>query len=167
MMREKPTLAAPSSDPKKSSEVPGRKPGDPGEPPPLWQWRTLLAAALALTALGIQISRRPHSATTPLVALWEPASGAVLTEAPATLRWPDQEGAELYRVVLFDTAHAPIWRGDWTPSLSQDLPEDVRQMMDPGPHSWVLEVGRQGHADRLGPFPFELTSGRAGGAKTQ
>jgi hypothetical protein len=86
----------------------------------------------------------------------DPPDGALLGTVPAVLAWRAPEAAGGYRVSLMDAGLAPIWD---SPRLSEpraELPQELRQALQPGAeYLWSVEVYGSG-VRRLGPFRFEL-----------
>ena len=84
-----------------------------------------------------------------------PANGATLVVAPAEFQWPEQAGAESYRVVLRNAAGTPIWRSE--PVENNHASIDAA-LHDEAAHTyyWTVEVEGAGTARELGPFWFQL-----------
>lgn len=84
-----------------------------------------------------------------------PANGATLEVAPAEFKWPEQAGAEAYRVVLRNAAGTPIWRSEPVElnraSIDAALHDDAART-----YYWTVEVEGDGAARELGPFWFQL-----------
>jgi hypothetical protein len=84
-----------------------------------------------------------------------PANGATLDTAPAEFQWPEQAGAESYRVVLRNAAGTPIWRSEPVElnraSIDAALHDEAART-----YYWTVEVEGNGAAKELGPFWFQL-----------
>jgi hypothetical protein len=84
-----------------------------------------------------------------------PANGATLDTAPAEFKWPEQAGAESYRVVLRNAAGTPIWRSEPVElnraSIDAALHDEAART-----YYWTVEVEGNGAAKELGPFWFQL-----------
>jgi hypothetical protein len=121
-----------------------------------------LAASIALVA-GLYVKYgapladdgRVRSAEAVMAGAIVPANGATLHTAPAEFHWPEQAGAESYRVVLRNAAGNPIWRSEPV--------EDNRASIDAALHDeaartyyWTVEVEGAGASRELGPFWFQL-----------
>lgn len=84
-----------------------------------------------------------------------PANGAVLASTPAEFSWPEQAGAESYRVVLRNAAGTPIWRSEPVELNHANIDAALH---DETAHTyyWTVEVEGNGAARELGPFWFQL-----------
>ena len=84
-----------------------------------------------------------------------PANGATLDSAPNEFQWPEQAGAESYRVVLRNAAGMPIWRSE--PVENNHASIDAA-LHDEAAHTyyWTVEVEGAGNSRELGPFWFQL-----------
>jgi hypothetical protein len=84
-----------------------------------------------------------------------PANGARLEAPPDEFQWPEQAGAESYRVVLRNAAGTPIWRSEPVEinhaSIDDALHDDSART-----YYWTVEVEGAGAARELGPFWFQL-----------
>jgi hypothetical protein len=84
-----------------------------------------------------------------------PANGATLEAAPNEFQWPEQAGAESYRVVLRNAAGTPIWRSEPVElnhaSIDAALHDETART-----YYWTVEVEGAGAARELGPFWFQL-----------
>jgi len=84
-----------------------------------------------------------------------PANGATLEAAPNEFQWPEQAGAESYRVVLRNAAGTPIWRSEPVEnnhaSIDAALHDEAART-----YYWTVEVEGSGAARELGPFWFQL-----------
>jgi hypothetical protein len=121
-----------------------------------------LAASLALVA-GVYMKYgspipddgRLRSGDAIDVAAIVPANGATLDASPGEFRWPEQAGAESYRVVLRNAAGTPIWRSEPVElnraSIEAALHDDAART-----YYWTVEVEGNGAAKELGPFWFQL-----------
>jgi len=121
-----------------------------------------LAASLALVA-GLYVryaspiadDGRLRSSDAVDVAAIIPANGATLDAAPAEFRWPEQAGAESYRVVLRNAAGTPIWRSEPVElnhaSIDAALQDEAART-----YYWTVEVEGAGTPRELGPFWFQL-----------
>jgi hypothetical protein len=121
-----------------------------------------LAASVALVA-GVYVKYgspiaddgRLRSVDTVDIAAIVPANGASLAEPPAEFKWPEQAGAEAYRVVLRNAAGTPIWRSEPVElnraSIDAALQDDSART-----YYWTVEVEGNGTAKELGPFWFQL-----------
>jgi negative regulator of sigma E activity len=84
-----------------------------------------------------------------------PANGATLEAPPNEFQWPEQAGAESYRVVLRNAAGTPIWRSEPVElnhaSIDAALHDETART-----YYWTVEVEGAGAARELGPFWFQL-----------
>jgi hypothetical protein len=121
-----------------------------------------LAASLALVAgmyikYGGPISDdgRVRSSEAIIASAVVPANGAMLAAAPDEFQWPEQAGAESYRVVLRNAAGTPIWRSEPVESNRASIDAALH---DDAAHTyyWTVEVEGAGAARELGPFWFQL-----------
>jgi hypothetical protein len=121
-----------------------------------------LAASLALVAgmymkyaSPIADDGRLRSSDAVDVAAIFPANGATLASAPSEFQWPEQAGAESYRVVLRNAAGTPIWRSEPVElnraSIDAALHDEAART-----YYWTVEVEGNGSAKELGPFWFQL-----------
>jgi hypothetical protein len=121
-----------------------------------------LAASLALVA-GLYVKYgspiaddgrlRSSEATNPAAIV--PANGASLDAPPAEFQWPEQAGAESYRVVLRNAAGTPIWRSEPV-ELNHASIDAALQDESARTYYWTVEVEGTGMARELGPFWFQL-----------
>ena len=84
-----------------------------------------------------------------------PANGATLATAPAEFQWPEQAGAESYRVVLRNAAGTPIWRSEPVELNHADVDAALHDQTA-RTFYWTVEVEGAGTARELGPFWFQL-----------
>jgi hypothetical protein len=84
-----------------------------------------------------------------------PANGATLEAAPNEFQWPEQAGAESYRVVLRNAAGTPIWRSEPV-ELNHASIDAALQDETARTYYWTVEVEGAGTARELGPFWFQL-----------
>jgi len=84
-----------------------------------------------------------------------PANGASLEAPPNEFQWPEQAGAESYRVVLRNAAGTPIWRSEPVEinhaSIDAALHDTAART-----YYGTVEVEGTGAARELGPFWFQL-----------
>lgn len=121
-----------------------------------------LAASVALVA-GVYVKYaspiaddgRVRSADAVNAAALVPANGATLEAPPAEFSWPEQAGAESYRVVLRNAAGTPIWRSE---PVEINRASIDAALHDTAAHTyyWTVEVEGAGAAKELGPFWFQL-----------
>jgi hypothetical protein len=121
-----------------------------------------LAASVALVA-GVYLKYaapladdgRLRSAEAVDAAAIVPANGATLQAPPAEFSWPEQAGAESYRVVLRNAEGTPIWRSEPVElnhaSIDAALHDEAART-----YYWTVEVEGNGAARELGPFWFQL-----------
>ena len=121
-----------------------------------------LAAGLALLA-GVYVKYGAPISDNGLVrggqsvdlAALVPANGATLEVPPNEFTWPEQAGAESYRVVLRNAAGTPIWRSEPVEinraSIDAALHDETART-----YYWTVEVEGAGAARELGPFWFQL-----------
>jgi hypothetical protein len=84
-----------------------------------------------------------------------PANGAMLDVAPNEFQWPEQAGAESYRVVLRNAAGTPIWRSEPV-ELNHATIDAALHDENARTYYWTVEVEGTGVARELGPFWFQL-----------
>lgn len=121
-----------------------------------------LAASLALVA-GVYIrygspiadDGRVRSSDAVNAAAIVPANGATLEAPPDEFQWPEQAGAESYRVVLRNAAGTPIWRSEPV-ELNHASIDAALQDETARTYYWTVEVEGAGTARELGPFWFQL-----------
>lgn len=121
-----------------------------------------LAASLALVA-GMYVKYggpladdgRIRSGEAVMASAIIPANGATLEAPPHQFQWPEQAGAESYRVVLRNAAGTPIWRSEPVEDNHADIDAALH---DDAAHTyyWTVEVEGAGTARELGPFWFQL-----------
>jgi len=122
-----------------------------------------LAAGLALVTVGVYVKY-----STPLpdngllrsgqsvdLAALVPANGATLAAPPIEFQWPEQAGAESYRVVLRNAAGTPIWRSEPVELNRTDIDAALHDETA-RTYYWTVEVEGAGAAHELGPFWFQL-----------
>jgi hypothetical protein len=89
-----------------------------------------------------------------------PIDGSSLSAAPREVGWEAEAGAVGYRVRLFDATGTLVWQSDPAPSVSRDMPAEVRSRLTPGgSYFWVVDVEGPAGPSRLGPFWFHLAKG--------
>lgn len=87
----------------------------------------------------------------------EPASGSELDASPAQFRWPTQDGATGYVVMLRDVSGTLIWRSRKVVSPEVEPPSTVAiQMSKGGAYRWSVEVSSATGDSELGPWSFRL-----------
>lgn len=84
-----------------------------------------------------------------------PANGASLVSPPVEFHWPEQAGAESYRVVLRNASGTPIWRSEPVELNHADI-DAALQDESARTYYWTVEVEGNGTARELGPFWFQL-----------
>lgn len=84
-----------------------------------------------------------------------PANGAMLVAPPNEFQWPEQAGAESYRVVLRNAAGTPIWRSEPV-ELNHASIDAALHDATARTYYWTVEVEGAGAAHELGPFWFQL-----------
>jgi hypothetical protein len=121
-----------------------------------------LAASLALVTgayvkygMPLADDGRVRSSEAVEAAAIVPANGATLDAPPAEFSWPEQVGAEAYRVVLRNAAGTPIWRSEPVElnhaSIDAALHDEAART-----YYWTVEIEGEGAARELGPFWFQL-----------
>jgi len=122
-------------------------------PAPRLAWA--LAAAIAAAAIGLStawylsrggkheeapVERGSAAATSAVV----PPDGSTLTEPPEKLAWEQVEGAESYRVVLYDAESTPVWEASSAREPEVLLSDAVRERLRRGgSFYWKVEAVRR------------------------
>jgi hypothetical protein len=122
-----------------------------------------LAAGLVLVTLGAYVKYATPIADNGMVrggqavdlAALVPANGATLVAPPNEFQWPEQAGAESYRVVLRNAAGTPIWRSEPV-ELNRANIDAALHDENARTYYWTVEVEGTGAARELGPFWFQL-----------
>ena len=106
---------------------------------PAW---SLAIAATVLVAIGVVLAWRSGSlapASTgvergkpSLPLATDPPDQAVLSQPPESLRWPAVEGAQSYRVAIYDSESTLLWKSEWVAVTETRLPAAVRERLAPG-----------------------------------
>lgn len=112
------------------------------------------AAAVAMAALGISTAwllsrRQPEPAavergTASTQFVVSPPDGASLPQPPEKFSWAPVEGAESYRVVLFDAESTPVWEAKELTRAEAPLPDTARdRLRKGGSFYWKVETLRR------------------------
>jgi hypothetical protein len=126
--------------------------------PALSRWAGLAASLLlAVVAFALLRPLPPtdvlRGASPPMNV--EPADGAILARAPATLDWPSQSADARYVVEIFDASAAPVWRSAVLSDSRVTLDQDTRAALARGRFVWRVRP-QDGSAASLGPFRFDV-----------
>lgn len=90
-----------------------------------------------------------------------PASGARLSDPPASFEWPAQAGAAGYRLRIFDDGARPFWTSGPLTASACRLPDGVAERLAAGRgYSWAVDVEGDVRTRELGPFTFRLEARR-------
>ena len=128
---------------------PGALPSASRLPP----WLAAAAAVFVLLALSVVVLRQPRRESpallergpAPATSAVEPADGSTLTEPPAKLSWAPVDGADGYRVVVYDAESTPLWQAGQLAEAQAALPEELRERLrGGGDFSWRVETRRRG-----------------------
>ncbi len=125
-----------------------------------------LAATLLLAVLGVTWwsfsgpevpGSDPFRATGGQANGMTPAMGSVLGQAPKTYDWPDQPGAEAYRLTILGPIGEALWTSGWLETSQCDLPEVARaQLASAGSFAWTVAVKGSVPRTELGPYTFRI-----------
>lgn len=136
---------------------------DPRAPAGAPSWRIAAAAAVLVLGIGVgYLAWRGWSPGRPGIVAErgaaeadlqvEPADGATLAVSPERLTWPSQEGAESYKVVLFDFESSQIWESPPVHETSVILPDAVRTRLERGRRHYWRVFGLVGVERRESPL---------------
>src|SRR5262245_1795376 len=122
-------------------------------PSPRFAWA--LAATIAAAAIEIStawylarggktaeapVERGAPAATSAVV----PPDGSVLADPPEKLAWEQAEGADGYRVVLYDAESTPVWDASSSRESRVRIPDEVRERLRKGgSFYWKVETVRR------------------------
>lgn len=127
------------------------------------RWLSLGAAAAALAAIGLLVTRsadRPVSierGRPARVSGLSPADGSELNAAPTRFVWPPRDQAEGYRLKLYGDGGDLVWESDRAAAPAADVPPAVGSGLEAGrSYYWVVDVDGPIEQTRLGPFSFRL-----------
>jgi hypothetical protein len=133
----------------------------------LRRWRRAVPVSLAAGVAAMVIALYPRtqqhreddalrSVEANIEQLVSPLGTATLPAPPTNFRWPKQEGATSYRVVLRNASADVIWRSAAVADTQVALDDPVRATLQPQTYYWTIEVTSVGAARKLGPFWFQL-----------
>lgn len=123
------------------------------------RWIPMAAAACLVVAVGLGsfliLDERPETVTRGLPANADitPRDGAVLERAPVAMTWSARDD-QRYRVILYDAQAVRLWAGEPVEAGRVELPEAVRESLEPSVYYWQLQIVETGTLQ--GPYAFEV-----------